>query len=100
VAAPNEKNDQTTQQSTQSPSTAGPTSDPNVTRDAQGREHHNKGKHKRYFLRPARNPVENSASASGAVTMGLWLASMSMQVQPFLLLLEMGPKDPGIDRDI
>lgn len=37
--------DQTAQQ-TQTPSGAGPTDNPNVHRDAKGREHENKGKHK------------------------------------------------------
>jgi hypothetical protein len=47
--------DQTAQQ-TQTPSGAGPTADPNVTRDAQGREHENKGKHKGWANKGEREP--------------------------------------------
>jgi large repetitive protein len=57
--------DQTAQQ-TQTPSGAGPTSDPNVTRDAQGREHENKGKHKGWANKEDRSSQSSRAEDTGS----------------------------------
>jgi len=43
---------------------AGPTENPNVTRDAQGREHVNKGKHTGQTKNKARDQEQSSGSGS------------------------------------
>lgn len=45
---------------------AGPTDNPNVTRDAQGREHVNKGKHTGQMNKGAKAGASGSGSTSGA----------------------------------